>query len=1591
MIHSRLLQSNLLKKFFAFFVLCSGLFISAFAQQTTFRINYDFNNFDFSSVAGDALTNGNYILTGWNTQIIPFTATVTEVNSAGNLVWSKRFTSSISMQINDLKRDIASNTYYTCGGTESGVAFIMVLNSTGTPTISRNFSISQADGAFLNRILKTSDGGYVAVGYVTGYDPDGAGPEIKFSPITYTDNNGESQTERIGSPLVVKFDANGNHLWHHVMRYYTAATKNPATERIYNDASFTDVVEVSDGYLAVGSYEVNQFRSATNSDGDDATPDDALFLKTTTAGSITYHRQIDAPSTSTSQSSKALYSIKKTAAGLPLIAGDDGSSMLFMRLPGSGVWAVPTWIRRYTVSGFGAAMIVSNFFETYDGNYAAMGQYLNPLAFQVGQGILKINPSNNSVIFSKSYDLGLFSILPNGSATADKGFISATLTAGGANFDMQIVKADSAGNAPVDCPAANITTSNNGPSYTYADPYYNSWNTINLTNNTFTPTITTPTPTQTVVCRTIACTVPPQPTVTASANNVCPGTQVTINAAGGSNVTYRVYTQASGGTSIGTTPLNVNPSATTTYYVEADDNSNPGCVSSRGSVTVTVLTLASISGNITGSTTPCLSPPSQAYTVNASGSNITYTWAVPGGGGNIANGQGTSTANINWTNSGNYTITVTVSNSCTPSATRTLAVNVQPSVSGVTASVTPANPVCSGNTLNLTGSGTGVTTWSWSGPNGFSANTQNASVPNIQTNGTGTYTLTGSSACGTGTSTVSVTVINFPQSVTASASPNPACAGNTVNLTANATGATSFTWSGPNSFSANTQNASVPNIQTNGAGTYTLSAINSCGTITATTTVIVNEAPTAVTATASPNPACDGGTVNLSGSATGATSYSWTGPNSFSSSQLNETINNFQQANVGTYTLNATNSCGSTQGTVAVTIASGPTNLTASANLTNICAASSLSLTSNSPNATFYSWTGPNGFTSNIQNPTIPVITVADSGTYTVTAINACGNATASVTVDVDTTIENVDAGALPNDTICVGETINLNVSGTNVNSWSWAGPNNYTSQQQNNSIPNATAANSGNYIVTASNACGNVKDTITVLVNTVPTSPVTITGTTFTCGGTEPYSINAVSNATGYTWSLLSGGTVTTGQGTPDIAVLWNGASGNYTLSVTAENICGISQPATITVTILPETPATPVNISGNVSVCPGIEPYTISNVQNATSYTWSISGGGTIASGQNTTSVNINWTTAGTYAVSVTASNSCGTSTAQTISVTVNPNPTNPSITVSSSSICEGESATITASNSTGGTVSYNFYDAVTGGNLLGTSPLTVSPTSTTIYYLEVTNEFGCRSSIDRIPTTVNVNSAPSDPTVAAENLSVCFGASTTLTATSTPAGSTITWWDVEINGTQLGTGNTYTVNNVTSNTTIYVQATSGNGCRNLGGRTDATVAVIPLPEVTLTSDKPDNAIFLNEVITFTAEPSGYDNYEFFVNSVSVQSGAENTYASSKFQDKDTISVIATNDGCTGEEQEAVIRVKEYPNAFTPNGDGKNDRFLKNFDLVVLNRWGQELYRGIDGWDGTFNGKKVSPGTYFYILTLTDITDRENVIKGTVMLVQE
>jgi len=120
----------------------------------------------------------------------------------------------------------------------------------------------------------------------------------------------------------------------------------------------------------------------------------------------------------------------------------------------------------------------------------------------------------------------------------------------------------------------------------------------------------------------------------------------------------------------------------------------------------------------------------------------------------------------------------------------------------------------------------------------------------------------------------------------------------------------------------------------------------------------------------------------------------------------------------------------------------------------------------------------------------------------------------------------------------------------------------------------------------------------------------------------------------------------------------------------------------------------------------------------------------------------------------------------------------------------------------------------------------------------------------------------------------------------------------------------------------------------------------------------------------------------------------------------DRDTTYILKVSNiqGCTGYD---TINVKFYagpelyvPNAFSPNGDGVNDRFrfipvgMINYKYFrIYNRWGEQLYASTDfrsGWDGTINGKPAPVDTYIWILDATDLNGNQIQRKGTVTLVR-
>ncbi|MCZ2336992.1 MAG: gliding motility-associated C-terminal domain-containing protein [Chitinophagales bacterium] len=117
--------------------------------------------------------------------------------------------------------------------------------------------------------------------------------------------------------------------------------------------------------------------------------------------------------------------------------------------------------------------------------------------------------------------------------------------------------------------------------------------------------------------------------------------------------------------------------------------------------------------------------------------------------------------------------------------------------------------------------------------------------------------------------------------------------------------------------------------------------------------------------------------------------------------------------------------------------------------------------------------------------------------------------------------------------------------------------------------------------------------------------------------------------------------------------------------------------------------------------------------------------------------------------------------------------------------------------------------------------------------------------------------------------------------------------------------------------------------------------------------------------------------------------------------------IVTVTDENGCTATDvvKVAVRKAKcdesdvYLPNAFSPNGDGANDifiarsHFIDEYELVIYNRWGQEVFRTTDknqGWDGTFNGRALPPDSYAYYLKVICINAVDYRKRGNVTLIR-
>lgn len=187
---------------------------------------------------------------------------------------------------------------------------------------------------------------------------------------------------------------------------------------------------------------------------------------------------------------------------------------------------------------------------------------------------------------------------------------------------------------------------------------------------------------------------------------------------------------------------------------------------------------------------------------------------------------------------------------------------------------------------------------------------------------------------------------------------------------------------------------------------------------------------------------------------------------------------------------------------------------------------------------------------------------------------------------------------------------------------------------------------------VSAKNGCNtSASRFLNVNVRQAPAQPSTINGSNRVCKGQNLiYSIIDQQSNVNYSWDLTGGGTLTPSGSGKSATVSWV-LPGTYDITVTPSNDCGNGTPVTISVEVF-EVPSRPTTIAGLSSVCKGNQIYSVTQ-QPTVNYTWALTGGGVIVPNGNQAS--INWSDSGTYTLTVTPANFCGTGSSLSRLITV------------------------------------------------------------------------------------------------------------------------------------------------------------------------------------------------------------------------------------------------------------------------------------------------------------------------------------------------
>jgi gliding motility-associated-like protein len=963
--------------------------------------------------------------------------------------------------------------------------------------------------------------------------------------------------------------------------------------------------------------------------------------------------------------------------------------------------------------------------------------------------------------------------------------------------------------------------------------------------------------------------------------------------------------------------------------------------------------------------------------VNSPDPSAIYTWSGPGVAANTT-GTSLTVSSITAANSGNYTVTPTISG-CTGNTS--VAVNVIVNPLPIVDVLDPLQLNCVNTTITLDGSNSeqsASTTYVWNATNGGAilgtglTDTETTSTP-------GDYELF---VINSTTGCVNSELVTVTQNIDAPTADVSTTNGgvldcsnsslvldgtNSTNAAGGTTGIT-YAWS---TTSGGTSIGALPTLSVSAPGTYYLlvtQTASQCNDEVSITISADASVPTAII-TNTANLTCSVTSINLDGStSTGGTlDFEWFD----SSSNSLGTNDNLTVTTPGQYTLTVFNPSNSCQNSTSVTISEDiavpvvsiatPNDLTCtvtSVTLDGIGSASGVGIE--------YNWSTANGVIDGVTDELTAEVSSAGDYTFTVTnTSNGCSD-NMIVTVNEDVVLPIADAGSDVNLT-CASSSVMLDGSGSSGSgiTYAWSGPG--VVSGGNTDAPTVNQPGQYTLLITGSNGCA-----ATSTVNVVPDAnlPIANAGSAMTldCNSTNVMLDGSGSDAGAdiiYNWTTL-GGNIVSGNGTNQIVV---DAPGSYTLEVeNTSNGCTSFASVNVTEDVTPpiasiSTPdeinclATTVVLDGSSSSGVGV------------SYLWSTADGNILTATNGST---ITVDAAGTYSLVVTGANGC--SDIEVVSVTEDVDLPTANATVSGSIDCINSEVILDGSSSSGDAITYNW--TTINGNLIGSvDQVTATADGEGTYTLTVTSANGCTNSFDVVVTALL--DLPTVTVAAPANLN-CNNAIVSLDGSgSSGTGLTYNW--STLNG-NIVSGDNAGIATVDAGGDYLLTVISDNGC---SASVSVTVISIPTPIANFDATPTSGTIPL-DVELINASVGSSLTYAWTFGNGTSSTDVEPTITYTTTGNFEIVLTVTDAEGCQ-DTATVMINVQGesfliIPNIFSPNGDGENDIFklvgsnIVEVKGVVMNRWGQVVYEWDAmeaGWDGrTVAGIEASEGTYYYII---------------------